>query len=62
MEAFDLSVITAEEIAPAGGLEARIPELLKLGFNRVVFLVFPAAPDQQLSALDRYASLIRKFA
>ena len=62
MEAFDLSVITAEELAPAAGLETRIPELLKLGFNRVVFLVFPAASDQQLRLLDRYAALIRKFA
>jgi hypothetical protein len=57
----DFSVITAEELAPAGKLEARIQELLKLGFNRVVFLVFPAIPDKQLPVLDCYAALIRKF-
>ena len=63
MDGFDFSVVTAEELAPpAGGLEARIRELLKLGFNRVVFLVFPAAINQQRLLLDRYAALIRKFA
>ena len=61
MEAFDLSVITANELAPADGLEARIHEVLKLGFNRVVFLVFLAPSDQQLRRLDRYAALIRVF-
>jgi hypothetical protein len=58
----DFTAITAEELAPAGGLEARIRELLKLGFNRVAFLVSPAPPDEQFRVLDRYAGLIRKFA
>jgi len=62
MDGFDFSVVTAEEMAPAGGLEARIRERLKLGFNRVVFLMFPAASDQQQRLLDRYAALIRNFA
>jgi hypothetical protein len=57
----DFSVLTAEGLAPAGGLEARIHYLLKLGFNRVLFLISPAHPDEQLRVLDRYASLIRKF-
>jgi probable F420-dependent oxidoreductase len=58
---FDFTVLTAYEMAPVGGLEARIRELLKLGFNRVVFLVPPASPDEQRPVLDRYAALIRKF-
>jgi len=61
-ETLDFSVITAEELSPVGGLEARIGELLKLGFNRVVFLVMPGASDQQLRLLERYSALIRKFA
>ncbi|HLW70811.1 MAG TPA: LLM class F420-dependent oxidoreductase [Candidatus Binataceae bacterium] len=61
-EAFDLSVLTGFEMAPAGGLEGRIQELLKLGFNRVGFLIPVAKPDKQWPVLERYASLIRKFA
>jgi probable F420-dependent oxidoreductase len=60
-EVFDFSVITGDELAPAGGLEARIQELLKLGFNRVLFLIPTAAPDAQRPVLDRYAALIRRF-
>jgi alkanesulfonate monooxygenase SsuD/methylene tetrahydromethanopterin reductase-like flavin-dependent oxidoreductase (luciferase family) len=57
---FDLTVATAEEMAPRG-LETRINELLKLGFNRVLFLTPTAPPDKQRPVLDRYAALIRKF-
>jgi hypothetical protein len=56
----DLSVLTAEEMAPRG-IETRIGELLKFGFNRVLFLISPAKPDKQRPVLDRYAALIRKF-
>jgi len=38
---FDLSVLTAYEMAPAGGLEARIQELLKLGFKSGLVPYFP---------------------
>jgi probable F420-dependent oxidoreductase len=58
---FDLTIATAEEMAP-NGIEARIGELLKLGFNRVLFLLPVGRPDKQRSSLDRYASVIRKFA
>ncbi len=61
-DALDLSVLTAFDMAPAGGLEARIRELLKIGFNRILFLVGPGAPDRMLPVLDRYAALIRNFA
>ena len=61
MNKLDLSVLTAEEMAPKG-IEARIGELIKFGFNRVLFLVAPGMPDKQRPVLDRYASLIRKFA
>jgi len=57
----DLSVLATEQLAPAGRLEARIQELLKLGFNRVLFLIPPARPDEQLTVLERYAALIPKF-
>jgi probable F420-dependent oxidoreductase len=61
MDRFDLSVLTAEEMAPRG-IEGRIGELLKFGFQRILFLLSPGQPDQQRSVLDRYAKLIRKFA
>jgi probable F420-dependent oxidoreductase len=61
MNKLDLTVLTAEEMAPKG-IEARIGELIKFGFNRVLFLISPAAPDRQRPVLDRYASLTRKFA
>jgi alkanesulfonate monooxygenase SsuD/methylene tetrahydromethanopterin reductase-like flavin-dependent oxidoreductase (luciferase family) len=60
-DGFDFSVLTAYELARAGGLEARIQELLKLGFNRVLFMAPVAQPDKQWPALERYAALIRKF-
>jgi len=60
MDLLDLTVKTAEEIA-RGRLEARIGELVKLGFNRVAFLISPDQPDKQRTVLDRYATLIRKF-
>jgi hypothetical protein len=50
-----------EQLSQAGRLEARMRDLLKLGFNRFLFLISPARPDEQLSVLDRYAALIRKF-
>jgi probable F420-dependent oxidoreductase len=59
---FEFSVLTAYEMARAGGLETRINELLKLGFNRVLFLAPVAQPDKQWPVLERYAALIRKFA
>ena len=60
-EGFDFSVLTGEEFRPIGGLEARIGELLRLGFRRVVLMVPTAAPDKQRPALDRYARIIRTF-
>jgi alkanesulfonate monooxygenase SsuD/methylene tetrahydromethanopterin reductase-like flavin-dependent oxidoreductase (luciferase family) len=61
MDRIDLSVLTAEEMAPRG-IEGRINELLKFGFRRILFLVSPDQPDKQRTVLDRYAKLIRKFA
>lgn len=60
MDEFDFTVFTGYEVAPGGGLEARIRDLLKLGFNRVVFMA-AAEPREQWAVLDRYAALIRKF-
>ncbi|HVC44613.1 MAG TPA: LLM class F420-dependent oxidoreductase [Candidatus Binataceae bacterium] len=60
-EHFDLSVMTAEEMNPPGGLEGRIREYLKMGFNRVMFMIPALRPDKQWPILERYAALIRKF-
>ena len=60
-DVLDFSVLMTEQLAPGGRLEARIQDLIKLGFNRVLFLVSAARPDEQLPVLDRYAALIRKF-
>jgi hypothetical protein len=43
------------------GIETRIGELVKFGFNRILFMISPASPDKQRPVLDRYAALIRKF-
>jgi probable F420-dependent oxidoreductase len=61
-DVLDFSVLATEPLAPSGRLEARVQDLLKLGFNRVLFLIPPARPDEQLPVLERYAALIRKFA
>src|SRR5216683_3446053 len=60
-DTFDLSACTGFELAPASGLEARIPQLLKIGFNRIVFLTPVGTPDKQWPVLERYATLMRKF-
>jgi probable F420-dependent oxidoreductase len=57
----DFSVLMTEQLAPGGRLEARIQNLIKLGFNRILFLISPARPDEQLPMLERHAALIRKF-
>jgi probable F420-dependent oxidoreductase len=57
----EFSVLTGDEFRPKGGLESRIGELLKIGFNRVVLMIPTAAPEKQWPALEAYAGLIRKF-
>jgi probable F420-dependent oxidoreductase len=57
----DFTALTAFDIAPPGGLEARIPELIELGFNRILFMSPVAVPEKQWRVLERYATLIRKF-
>jgi probable F420-dependent oxidoreductase len=61
MKEFDLSVITGYELAGVKGTETRIRELMELGFNRILFLIEPGAPERQWPALERYANLIRTF-
>jgi hypothetical protein len=58
---FDFSVLTAYELTRSGDLEARIQELLKLGFNRFLFMAPVAQPEKQWPVLERYAKMIRKF-
>jgi probable F420-dependent oxidoreductase len=60
-ERLEFSVLTAYEMAPADRLEARISDLLKVGFNRVLFLIVPPPGTDQWPVLERYAALIRKF-
>jgi hypothetical protein len=45
-----------------GGLETRIHELIKLGFNRILLMAPVAKPDKQWPVLERYAVLLRRFA
>jgi probable F420-dependent oxidoreductase len=61
MDKFDLSVITGYELAGISGSETRIRELMRLGFNRILFLIEPGVPDAQWPVLERYAGLIRQF-
>jgi probable F420-dependent oxidoreductase len=60
-ERLEFSVLTAYEMAPADRLEARISDLLKVGFNRVLFQIVPPPRTDQWPVLERYAALIRKF-
>jgi hypothetical protein len=57
----DLRAMTAFEFSPQGGLENRIRELLKMGFQRVMFLLTTAGADKQWPPLERYYALTRKF-
>jgi probable F420-dependent oxidoreductase len=57
----DLRAMTAFEFSPQGGLENRIRELLKMGFQRVMFLLTTAPADKQWPLLERYYDLTRKF-
>jgi hypothetical protein len=61
MDEFDLSVITAYSLAGVSGDESRIRKLIQAGFNRILFLIEPGAPDAQWPVLERYAGLIRTF-
>ena len=61
MTEFDLSVITADGLAGASGIESRIQELLRLGFQRILFLIEPGAPAAQWPVLERYAALSRQL-
>jgi probable F420-dependent oxidoreductase len=61
MKELDLSVITAYALAGVSGTEQRIRELIQLGFNRILFIFEPGAPDAQWPVLERYAALIRNF-
>jgi alkanesulfonate monooxygenase SsuD/methylene tetrahydromethanopterin reductase-like flavin-dependent oxidoreductase (luciferase family) len=59
---FDLTACTGFELASASAIEARIPELVKIGFNRIAFLTPVGTPDKQWPILERYSALMRKFA
>ncbi|HXD90963.1 MAG TPA: LLM class F420-dependent oxidoreductase [Candidatus Binataceae bacterium] len=58
---FDFTACTGFELASASAIETRIPQLEKIGFGRVVFLVPVGTPDKQWPILERYATLMRKF-
>jgi probable F420-dependent oxidoreductase len=59
---FDFTVLTAFDMGAGGGLETRIHELIKLGFNRILLMAPVAKPDKQWPVLERYAVLLRRFA
>jgi probable F420-dependent oxidoreductase len=61
MAEFDLSVVTGYALAGVSGNDSRIRELTQIGFNRILLLVEPGAPDAQWPVLERYAGLISKF-
>jgi probable F420-dependent oxidoreductase len=58
----DLSVQVIDDPRSPAALPDRIPQLLKLGFGRVVFLVPQTQPAEQWPALERCAALVREFA
>lgn len=58
---FDMSVFFDYHRVGHTHVEERIPELIKLGFTRMVLLTRPAQPDEQRRDLERCAQLIRQF-
>jgi probable F420-dependent oxidoreductase len=56
---FDLTVITAYELAGHSRSLDRIAELKLMGFNRVLLLIAPSQPDQQWKELDAHLTLLR---
>lgn len=60
MDQFDLSVLTGEAFGE-NSIESRIPELIEIGANRILFLVTADQPDAQWPVLEKYAKLITTF-
>jgi probable F420-dependent oxidoreductase len=58
---FDLSVICEYHRHGHEWTEQRIPELIEIGFTRMVLLINPATPDVQWPILERCAALTRNF-
>jgi probable F420-dependent oxidoreductase len=61
LEDFDLSVLTGFDGFEAVGTEKRVRELNQLGFQRIILVLEPAAPDAQLPLLDQFARLVKRF-
>lgn len=55
------SVLMNLQTAGSDSLERRVHELLKLGFERIVFRLPTDLPEQQWPMLEYYAQLVRKF-
>ena len=58
---FDLSILTGNTFPGVTQEEAHLQNLNQLGFNRIIFVVTPAAPETQWPILEKHANLIRAF-
>jgi probable F420-dependent oxidoreductase len=59
MSQFDLTVITAYELAGHTGSIDRIAQLTQMGFNRVLLLLAPSRSEQQWEELEGHRELLR---
>jgi alkanesulfonate monooxygenase SsuD/methylene tetrahydromethanopterin reductase-like flavin-dependent oxidoreductase (luciferase family) len=57
----DLSIITGNAFPGVSEGEAHLRNLNQLGFNRIMFLLTPTAPEAQWPVLEQHAKLIRAF-
>ncbi|HVN89001.1 MAG TPA: LLM class F420-dependent oxidoreductase [Candidatus Binataceae bacterium] len=58
---FDFTAGTSFDLQPPEKIEGRINDLIKIGFNRICFLIPVTTPDKQWKVLERYAALMKKF-
>ena len=61
LEDFDLNVLTGFNGFEAMRMEKRVRELNQLGFQRIILVLEPAAPDAQWPLLDQFARLVKQF-
>jgi len=61
LDDFDLSVLTGLGGFEAAGVEKRVRELSRLGFQRILLVLEPDSRDTQWLRLDQFARLLKRF-
>ena len=61
LEELDLSVLVGHGGFETARMERRVRELHELGFQRIIFVLDPAAPHTQWPVLNQFAGLVKRF-